>query len=129
MVRRRRKRGAAVEMGQHCRGNDSLVVEPRARIVVVAIAITKGQSWSMVESSGAWDWWRLSLPGQIGMLPLFLELKAMGLVNSYAGALVPWLAGILDRKSTRLNSSHYCASRMPSSACKKKLPNHDQPSH
>src|SRR3546814_8464119 len=23
------------------------------------------------------------------------------------------------RKSTRLNSSHYCASRMPSSACKK----------
>src|SRR3546814_9152147 len=26
-----------------------------------------------------------------------------------------------DRKSTRLNSSHYCASRMPSSACKKKI--------
>src|SRR3546814_7188697 len=26
-----------------------------------------------------------------------------------------------DRKSTRLNSSHSCASRMPSSACKKKL--------
>src|SRR3546814_9628382 len=26
----------------------------------------------------------------------------------------------IDRKSTRLNSSHYCASRMPSSACKKK---------
>src|SRR3546814_8920462 len=25
-----------------------------------------------------------------------------------------------DRKSTRLNSSHYCATRMPSSACKKK---------
>src|SRR3546814_8003440 len=25
-----------------------------------------------------------------------------------------------DRKSTRLNSSHYCAARMPSSACKKK---------
>src|SRR3546814_7922541 len=26
-----------------------------------------------------------------------------------------------DRKSTRLNSSHNCASRMPSSACKKKI--------
>src|SRR3546814_2028383 len=26
------------------------------------------------------------------------------------------LAGLEDRKSTRLNSSHYCASRMPSSA-------------
>ncbi len=36
----------------------------------------------------------LVIPGQIGMLPLFLELKAMGLVNSYAGVLVPWLAGI-----------------------------------
>src|SRR3546814_7541994 len=27
----------------------------------------------------------------------------------------------VDRQSTRLNSSHYCASRMPSSACQKKL--------
>src|SRR3546814_1282946 len=27
---------------------------------------------------------------------------------------------LADRKSTRLNSSHYCASRMPSAACKKK---------
>src|SRR3546814_8024578 len=25
-----------------------------------------------------------------------------------------------DRKSTRLNSSHYCESRMPSTACKQK---------
>src|SRR3546814_7398380 len=31
-----------------------------------------------------------------------------------------------DRKSTRLNSSHYCASRMPSSACKKKKILHKQ---
>src|SRR3546814_8536981 len=31
----------------------------------------------------------------------------------------------LDRKSTRLNSSHYCASRMPSSALKKKQHIHD----
>src|SRR3546814_9339599 len=29
-----------------------------------------------------------------------------------------------DRKSTRLNSSHKCASRMPSSACKKKQITH-----
>src|SRR3546814_2071100 len=28
-----------------------------------------------------------------------------------------------DRKSTRLNSSHSCAPRMPSSACKKTTPN------
>src|SRR3546814_2794677 len=30
-----------------------------------------------------------------------------------------------DRKSTRLNSSHYCASRMPSSALKKKTYDND----
>lgn len=36
----------------------------------------------------------LVIPGQIGMLPLFLQLKYLGLVNSYAGALIPWLAGI-----------------------------------
>src|SRR3546814_4837742 len=34
---------------------------------------------------------------------------------------------VLDRKSTRLNTSHYCASRMTSSACtKKSRTNHDQ---
>src|SRR3546814_10725555 len=30
----------------------------------------------------------------------------------------------IDRKSTRLNSSHYCASRMPSSALKKNKLSH-----
>src|SRR3546814_2755132 len=33
----------------------------------------------------------------------------------------PWEI-IVDRKSTRLNSSHSCASRMPSSACKQQKP-------
>jgi multiple sugar transport system permease protein len=28
------------------------------------------------------------------MMPLFLMLKQMGLVNTFAGALVPWLAGV-----------------------------------
>lgn len=36
----------------------------------------------------------LVIPGQIGTLPLFLLLEQLGLVNTYAGALVPWLAGI-----------------------------------
>src|SRR3546814_3682250 len=104
MVRRRRKRGAAVEMGQHCRGNDSLVVEPRARIVVVAIAITKDQSWSMVESSGAWDWWRLSLPAS-PCLPhseLPTAWRRSGRLRS--AWQTAWERE--DRKSTRLNSSY-----------------------
>lgn len=36
----------------------------------------------------------LVIPAQVAMLPLFLMLKGMGLVNSYAGVLVPGLAGI-----------------------------------
>ena len=36
----------------------------------------------------------LVIPAQIGTLPLFLMLKQVGLVNTYAGALVPWLASI-----------------------------------
>jgi multiple sugar transport system permease protein len=36
----------------------------------------------------------LVVPGQVGMLPLFLMLKEMGLVNSYLGVLVPGLASV-----------------------------------
>jgi multiple sugar transport system permease protein len=36
----------------------------------------------------------LVIPGQVAMLPLFLMLKGMGLVNTYAGVMVPGLAGI-----------------------------------
>lgn len=34
------------------------------------------------------------IPGQVAMMPLFLLLKQMGLINTYAGAMVPGLAGI-----------------------------------
>ena len=34
------------------------------------------------------------VPGQIAMLPLFLMLKEVGLVNTYAGVIAPWLAGM-----------------------------------
>ena len=36
----------------------------------------------------------LVVPAQVGMMPLFLMLKTMGLVNTYAGALVPWIASV-----------------------------------
>ncbi|MDF9393754.1 MULTISPECIES: carbohydrate ABC transporter permease [Methylococcus] len=34
------------------------------------------------------------IPGQVAMLPLFLLLKLLGLVNTYAGVIVPGLASI-----------------------------------
>jgi multiple sugar transport system permease protein len=36
----------------------------------------------------------LVIPGQVAMLPLFLMLKGAGLVNTYAGVLLPGLASI-----------------------------------
>lgn len=36
----------------------------------------------------------LVVPGQVAMMPLFLMLKTMGLVNTYGGILVPGLASI-----------------------------------
>ncbi len=36
----------------------------------------------------------LVVPGQVAMLPLFLICKELGLVNSYAGVILPSLAGI-----------------------------------
>jgi multiple sugar transport system permease protein len=36
----------------------------------------------------------LVIPAQVGMLPLFLLLKALGLVNTYAGVVVPFMAGV-----------------------------------
>lgn len=36
----------------------------------------------------------LVIPSQVGMLPLFLMLREMGLVNTYAGVLIPYLANV-----------------------------------
>lgn len=36
----------------------------------------------------------LAIPAQVAMLPLFLMLKSMGLVNTYAGVLIPYMATI-----------------------------------
>jgi len=38
----------------------------------------------------------LVVPGQVAMLPLFLLFKELGLVNSYAGVILPGLAGIFS---------------------------------
>jgi multiple sugar transport system permease protein len=37
----------------------------------------------------------LVVPAQVGMLPLFLLLREMGFVNTYAGVLIPYLSSVL----------------------------------
>ena len=36
----------------------------------------------------------LVIPGQVAMMPLFLMLKTMGLVNTWAGVILPGMAGV-----------------------------------
>src|SRR3546814_4995847 len=86
--------------------NLSECIEPLARLVE-ELAVSGARAAQQMYGARGWvahhntDLWRASGPvdhARTGLLP--------------TGG--PW-----DRKSTRLNSSHQCAARMPSSACKK----------
>lgn len=37
----------------------------------------------------------LVVPSQVGMLPLFLLLRELGVINSYIGVIIPWMASVL----------------------------------
>ncbi|MDQ3075448.1 MAG: carbohydrate ABC transporter permease [Pseudomonadota bacterium] len=78
---------------------NSIFVSTLATILALLFVVPAGYAFAKLRFTGREAVFQalvaaMVVPGQIGMLPLFLELKAMGLVNSYAGALVPWLAGI-----------------------------------
>src|SRR3546814_4883361 len=49
-----------------------------------------------------------------GLAPRHVDLRPFVLMSPQGLTITP------DRKSTRLNSSHSCAARMPPSACKQK---------
>ena len=78
---------------------NSVLVSTLATVFALLFVVPAGYAFAKLRFTGREAVFQalvaaMVVPGQIGMLPLFLELKAMGLVNSYAGALVPWLAGI-----------------------------------
>lgn len=78
---------------------NSLLVSTLATLLSLLFVVPAGYAFAKLRFRGRDAIFQsliaaLVIPGQIGMLPLFLELKAMGMVNTYAGALVPWLAGI-----------------------------------
>lgn len=78
---------------------NSAFVATAATVLALLFTIPAGYAFAKLRFRGRERTFRallgaLVIPGQVGMLPLFLMLKWMGLVNSYAGALIPWLAGI-----------------------------------
>ena len=79
---------------------NSLLISLLATALSLLFNVSAGYAFAKLRFAGRDRVFRLLLgalivPAQVAMMPLFLMLKEMGLVNSYAGALVPWLASVL----------------------------------
>jgi len=78
---------------------NSLLVAVLATLVSLVTNSMAGYAFAKLRFKGRERTFRLLLaalviPGQVSMLPLFLLLKSMGLVNTYAGVIVPFMATI-----------------------------------
>ena len=78
---------------------NSLLISVAATLLSLVFTLTAGYAFAKLKFAGRERIFRtllaaMVIPGQVAMMPLFLMLKQMGLVNTYAGALVPWLAGV-----------------------------------
>ncbi len=78
---------------------NSALVTVLATVLSVSVNALAGYSFAKLPFPGRERLFRslaaaLVVPAQVGMLPLFLLLRELGLVNTYAGVLVPYLASI-----------------------------------
>jgi multiple sugar transport system permease protein len=79
---------------------NSILISLLATALSLLFNVSAGYAFAKLRFAGRERVFRLLLgalivPAQVAMLPLFLMLRQMGLVNTYAGALVPWLASVL----------------------------------
>lgn len=78
---------------------NSTIVAVSATLVSLLFNSMAGYALAKLRFRGREPLYRLLLaglvvPAQVAMLPLFLELRALGLVNTYVGAMVPAMATI-----------------------------------
>ena len=78
---------------------NSLLIALLATLISVTFNVMAGYAFAKLQFRGRDAVFKtllgaLVIPAQVAMLPLFLMLKPLGLVNSYAGALVPVLASV-----------------------------------
>jgi len=78
---------------------NSLLVSLLATGLSLAFNLTAGYAFAKLRFAGRDRVFKVLLgalvvPAQVTMMPLFLMLKQLGLVNSYAGVLVPWLGSV-----------------------------------
>jgi multiple sugar transport system permease protein len=78
---------------------NSLMLACAATLLSLAFNVAAGYAFAKLRFKGRERIFKLLLgalviPGQVAMLPLFLILKQMGLVNTYIGVLIPAAASI-----------------------------------
>ncbi|MFI5370716.1 MAG: carbohydrate ABC transporter permease [Candidatus Eisenbacteria bacterium] len=78
---------------------NSLVIASSATAVSLLVNSMAGYAFAKLRFGGRERVFRVLLaaiviPAQVGMLPLFLLLRAMGLVNTMVGVVVPFMAGV-----------------------------------
>jgi multiple sugar transport system permease protein len=78
---------------------NSVLVASAATAGSLLINVMAGYAFAKLDFAGRERLFRaligaLVIPAQVAMMPLFLELKVLGLVNSYAGVVLPALASI-----------------------------------
>ena len=78
---------------------NSVLLATAATLLSLTFNVAAGYAFAKLRFSGRDRIFRLMLgvlviPGQVTMLPLFLMLKSVGLVNTYLGVLIPSMAGI-----------------------------------
>jgi len=78
---------------------NSAVVTILATLLSVTVNAMAGYAFAKLPFHGRERVFRslasvMVVPAQVGMLPLFLLLRELGLVNTYAGVLVPYVASV-----------------------------------
>ncbi|HYV51516.1 MAG TPA: carbohydrate ABC transporter permease [Dongiaceae bacterium] len=78
---------------------NSVLITLLATVGSVAVVSMAGYAFGKLRFRGRDPLFRglslaLVVPAQVGMLPLFLLLRELGLVNTYAGAIIPYLASV-----------------------------------
>jgi multiple sugar transport system permease protein len=78
---------------------NSALISACATMLSLAFNLGAGYAFAKLRFAGRDATFRtllgaLVIPGQVAMMPLFLMLKVMGLVNTWAGVIVPGMAGV-----------------------------------
>ena len=78
---------------------NSALVTVLATVISVFVNALAGYAFAKLPFAGREKLFRglasaMVIPAQVGMLPLFLLLREMGLVNTYAGVIVPYMASV-----------------------------------